>query len=306
MDLRQMEYVAAIADELNFTRAAARCRIGQSGLSHQIAELEREVGTRLFERTSRSVRVTPAGQAFVVCARRVLRAVQEMTAEIALLDGTVQGRLRIGSIALTAGNIDVLGLFREFQETYPGVEVIVSDAGSVTAAAQLLTGELEVAILGLHQHQLPAGISHHLLRLPPLVVVVGRQHRLRGAGVIGVRTLTEERFLDCIVDTGLRVQVDAAFDRAKARRRDVCALRSAGDLASLAFEGIGVAIVPRPVAEAIVPPEHADCVLRLSDPQALQPLALTYRDPAPTSPAAQAFLRLALTSLTPDIAAPDQ
>ncbi|MFG3289251.1 LysR family transcriptional regulator [Streptomyces sp. NPDC048179] len=297
MDLRQMEYAVAIADELNFTRAAVRCRIGQSGLSHQITQLEREVGTRLFERTSRSVRLTQAGQTFVACARRVLKAVQEMQAEIASLDGPVRGRLRIGSVALTASTIDQLGVLREYQEAYPAVEVTLSDTDGVEAAAQLLTGELEVAVIALHEHQLPQGIAYHLLRLVPLVAVVGRQHRLRGIGVTDVAKLADERFLECGPDTGLRAQVDAAFERARARRRGVCALRNAGDLASLALEGIGVTVVPRPVADAVVPAEHADCVLRLDDPQALQPLALTHRDPAPTSPAAQAFLRLALTRL---------
>lgn len=297
MDLRQMEYAVAIADELNFTRAATRCRIGQSGLSHQVTQLEREVGARLFDRTSRSVRLTPAGQTFVACARRVLKAVQEMHAEIASLDGPVRGRLRVGSVTLTAGDIDQLGLLREYQEAYPAVEVTLSDADGVEAAAQLLTGELEVAVVALHEHQLPPGIAYHLLRLVPLVAVVGRSHRLRGMGVTSLGRLADERFLECGPDTGLRAQVDAAFDRARARRRGVCALRSAGDLASLAFEGIGVTVVPRPVADAIVPAGHADCVLRLDDPQALQPLALAHRDPAPATPAAQAFLRLALTRL---------
>ncbi|MDH6604797.1 DNA-binding transcriptional LysR family regulator [Streptomyces sp. SAI-208] len=297
MDLRQMEYAVAIADELNFTRAAARCRIGQSGLSHQITQLEREVGALLFERTSRSVRVTQAGQIYVACARRVLKAVQEMHAEISSLDGPVRGRLRIGSVTLTAGNIDQLGLLREFQEAYPAVEVTLFDSDGVHATSQLLTGELEVAVVAVHEHQLPPGIAYHLLSVVPLVAVVGRRHRLRGAGVIGLAELADERFLECVPDTGLRAQVDAAFDRARARRRGVCALRSAGDLVSLAFEDIGVTVVPRPAADAIIPADHADCVLRLDDPQALQPLALVHRDPAPASPAAQAFLRLALTRL---------
>ncbi|WP_247204734.1 hypothetical protein [Streptomyces sp. AgN23] len=80
-------------------------------------------------------------------------------------------------------------------------------------------------------------------------------------------------------------------------------LRSAGDLASLALEGIGATVVPLPVAEAIVPAEHADCGLRLDDPQALLPPALAHPDPASTAPAARAFLRLALTRLAPDTAA---
>lgn len=297
MDLRQMEYAVAIADELNFTRAAARCRIGQSGLSHQITQLEHEVGTRLFERTSRNVRLTQAGQTFVACARQVLKVVQEMHAEIASLDGRVRGQLRIGSVTLTASDIDQLRLLREYQEAYPSVEVTLSDTDGVEAAAQLLTGELEAAVIGLHEHQLPQGIAYHLLRLVPLVAVVGRQHPLRGAYVTDLGKLADERFLDYAPDTGLRVQVDAAFDRARARRRSVCTLRNAGDLVSLAVEGIGVTVVPRPVADAIVPADHADCILRLHDCHALQPLALAHRDPAPASPAAQAFLRLALALL---------
>ncbi|GGU43820.1 LysR family transcriptional regulator [Lentzea flava] len=299
MDLRQMEYAVAIAEELSFTRVAERYHIAQSGLSHQINQLERAVGSRLFDRTSRRVELTAAGEVFVACARRVLRAVQETTAEIASLDGRVQGRLRVGAPTITASDIDMLGLLREFQESCPAVELLMSDVGGVTAVSRLLTGELEIAVLGLHEHQLPAGLSHHLLRLHPLVIVVGRRHRLRGAGVANLAQLADERFLDGGPDTSLRLQVDAAFGRAGARRRSACALQSAADLTSLAVEGIGVTVVPRPVADAVVPTDLADCVLRIDDPQALQPMALACREPAPASPAAQAFLRMALARLTP-------
>ncbi|CAM5649195.1 hypothetical protein SGRIM119S_02885 [Streptomyces griseorubiginosus] len=79
--------------------------------------------------------MTQAGQVYVACARRVLRAVQEMHAEISSLDGPVRGRLRIGSVTLTAGNIDQLGLLREFQEVYPAVEVTLFDSDGVRATS---------------------------------------------------------------------------------------------------------------------------------------------------------------------------
>lgn len=298
-----MEYAVAIAEELSFTRAAARYHIAQSGLSHQIGRLERELGTRLFDRTSRRVEVTAAGQVFVACARSVLQTVQETSAEIAALDGRVQGRLRVGSPVITAGGFDMLGLLGEFQERCPAVELCMSDVGGATAVSELLSGELEVAVLGLHRHQLPAGLSHHLLRAEPLVIVVGRAHRLRGAAVADLGRLADERFLDCGPDTALRVQVDAAFGRAGARRRTACTLQSPADLTALALAGIGVTVVPRPVAEAVASADDAGCVLRIDDPQALQPLALGHRDPAPASPAAQAFVRLALTRLVPGLSA---
>jgi DNA-binding transcriptional LysR family regulator len=76
MNLRQIDYVLAVAEEENFTRAAERCHTVQSALSHQIARLEQEFGARLFERTSRQVTLTPAGQTFVKHARQVREAAQ--------------------------------------------------------------------------------------------------------------------------------------------------------------------------------------------------------------------------------------
>ena len=69
MDLRQLEYFVAVAEELSFTRAAARCRVAQSALSHQVARLERAHGVVLFERTSRTVRLAPAGEVLLPRAR---------------------------------------------------------------------------------------------------------------------------------------------------------------------------------------------------------------------------------------------
>ena len=74
MDLRQLEYFVAVAEELSFTRAAARCRVAQSALSHQIARLERRQGVVLLERTSRAVRLAPAGELLLPRARRRSRA----------------------------------------------------------------------------------------------------------------------------------------------------------------------------------------------------------------------------------------
>lgn len=95
------------------------------------------------------VRLTHAGQVFVACARRVPATVQKTVAEIAALDGDVRGQLRLDVLALTAADLDMLGLLREFQTTYPAVEVMVFDAGCVAAASQVLTDELEMAVLAL-------------------------------------------------------------------------------------------------------------------------------------------------------------
>jgi DNA-binding transcriptional LysR family regulator len=293
MDLRQLGYVVAVAEELNFTRAAGRCHIAQSGLSHQIAQLEKEVGALLFERTSRTVRLTPTGQVFLPYARRLLRDAEEAMAEVAALRGSVQGVLHVGSIPFASADLDLLGLLRAYQEAYSAIEVTVSDDGSLTTVASILAGSTDVAFVGLFDHQLPAGLAHRLLTLEPLVAVVGSDHPLRGTGHVDVSTLASgQRFLESHPDSGLRAQVDAACQRAKARRTVVCELRNPADLAALALQGLGVAVVPLRVAAAVATAPFDDCVLRLTDTQAVQPVALVHRDPEPSRAPVRAFLRL--------------
>jgi DNA-binding transcriptional LysR family regulator len=292
MDLRQLEYVVAVSEELNFTRAAGRCHIAQSGLSHQVHQLEKEIGAQLFERTSRAVRLTPTGQVFLPYARRLLHDAEEAFAEVAALHGTIQGTLHVGSIPFTAGDVDLLGLLRSFQEAYPAVEVTVSDEGSLTTVASILAGSTDVAFVGLFAHQSPARLVHQILSLEPLVAVVGQDHPLRGTGQAALGALARDRFLESHPDSGLRAQVDAACLRANVRRAIVCELRNPADLAALALQGLGVAVVPRRVARAVVTEQLEGCILRLTDPQALQPVALVHRDPGPSRKPVRAFLNL--------------
>ena len=95
MDSRQLEYFVAVAEELSFTRAAARCHLVQSALSSQIARLEREQGLALFERTSRSVRLTAAGALLLPRARAVLCELEAARSGLAELTGVITGRLRL-------------------------------------------------------------------------------------------------------------------------------------------------------------------------------------------------------------------
>jgi DNA-binding transcriptional LysR family regulator len=292
MDMRQLQYAVAVSEELNFTRAAARCHIAQSGLSHQIAQLEREIGAALFQRTSRRVQLTRAGHVFLPYARRVLSDCAQALAEVAALRGVLAGRLRIGTIPFASAHVGLLELLRAYQESYPAIEVIVSDEGSLSTVTAILAGSTDAAFVGLFRDQLPAGLTHQLLALEPLVAVVGPDHPLRGAPAVDMGALAGcSRFLESHPDSGLRAQVDAACTRAGTRRQVACELRNPADLAALARQGLGVAIVPLRIAQDVADGDQAS-VLRLADPQAVQPVAIIYSDPPPASPQAQAFLRL--------------
>lgn len=106
MELQQMRYVAAIAEEQNFTRAAERCFVVQSALSHQIKALERELGVKLFARSSRRVELTAAGEAFLVQARASLDAADRAVSAAAAANGEIRGTLTVGVIP-TVTTIDI-------------------------------------------------------------------------------------------------------------------------------------------------------------------------------------------------------
>src|SRR5947209_18951179 len=106
MDLRQLRYLVALADEQHFTRAAAREHIAQPALSQQIRRLEEELGITLVERTTRQVTITDAGHVLVARGRRILAELDAANAELLALKGMESGHGRVGTID-TMGPIDV-------------------------------------------------------------------------------------------------------------------------------------------------------------------------------------------------------
>ena len=122
MNLKQIEYALAVADTGSFTRAAERCHVVQSALSHQVARLESQLGTLLFERSSRRVRLTPAGEAFVLSARTALEATLRIAEDVAAACGEVRGRLSIGEIS-SLTELDLVDLLAGFHGQYPQVDI---------------------------------------------------------------------------------------------------------------------------------------------------------------------------------------
>ena len=144
MELRQLRYVEAVARERHFTRAAEELHVAQSALSHQIRRLEAELGAELFERTSRSVVVTEAGEAVAARARRILAEIDGVQGEVDELKGLVRGRISVGAL-LPAGEIDVPGLLARFSEAHPGIEVGLREGISGDLLGYLATDEIDAA-----------------------------------------------------------------------------------------------------------------------------------------------------------------
>ncbi len=175
MELRQLRYAIAVAEERHFTRAANRLHVAQSALSHQVQQLEHELGTALFTRTSRRVELTDAGEAFVLRAREVLAATERLRGDVASTAEAVTGTLRIGTIT-TLTQIDLAAHLRSFLDTHPGVDVHVVSAMSESIVAQVEAGELDLGFIGLWHTRPRAGLTARVLGTEQLVAVVARDH----------------------------------------------------------------------------------------------------------------------------------
>lgn len=158
MRLQQLRYVIAVAEERHFTRAAERCFVVQSALSHQIAKLEQELGTALFARSSRRVELTAAGAAFLPWARVSLDAAERASSEALAAAGVVGGTLRVGLIP-TVSAVDVPGLIATLRAAHPLLTVRLKVMGSTDLITAVRAGELDVAVVGLAEGVTPSGVS---------------------------------------------------------------------------------------------------------------------------------------------------
>jgi DNA-binding transcriptional LysR family regulator len=292
MELRQLRYLVALADERHFTRAAARLHIAQPALSQQVRRLEDEVGVALVDRTTRHVALTPAGELLVARARRALAEVDAASAELSDLAGVRTGRVVIGAMRST-GRFDLSALFAAYYARHPGIELVVREEPSEVMLQRLHADALDVAFLSVNRLDAGPDIQLHPLIDEPLVALLAPDHALAGRRRIDMAELRDERFvvfgeggsLRRIVVQGAR---EAGFEPALAFESTESAR-----IRAMASRGLGVALLPASEAEHEGPPV---AVVPVRSPALTRDVTLAWRANRRHSPAARAFLRLAVTA----------
>jgi len=191
-ELRHLRYFVAVAEELNFSRAARRLRMAQPPLSVAIRQLEQELGTRLFERSSREVRLTEAGSAFLPGARRTLA-----DAEAAVVAARRAGSGEVGSLRVGhnwSSRFETLpALGQAFTSRHPDVELLTEEMRPNRMAAALRSGTIDVA-LALYP-DIVAEFSFQLVRKEPVVAVLSTSHPQAKADTIGLAALADDFLL---------------------------------------------------------------------------------------------------------------
>ncbi|MDP3892053.1 LysR substrate-binding domain-containing protein [Nocardioides sp.] len=248
MELQQMRYVVAVAETSNFTRAAERCHVVQSALSHQVKRLEEELGVALFARTSRRVRLTPAGEAFLPAARLCLESADRAAAEAAATIGQIRGRLNVGVIPTVAA-VDVPAALSRLRRRHPQVRVGLRTGASNELVADVASGELDVAFLGLPGTRRPTGVQSFELARERLVAVLPPDHPRAGRKRLRLADLAGEPAVDFPYGSAGRAQTDEAFAQAGLARDVAFEVTDVALMSGLIRAGLAIGFLAAPYVE---------------------------------------------------------
>lgn len=290
-DIESLRLLVTVAGTGSFTKAAVSLNYTQSAVSRRIASLEQEAGGPLFERLPRGVRLNPAGRALYRHAVDVLDRLSRAEQELAVLHRGHGGLLHVGAFS-TANIALVPAALRAFRQARPDVEVIAVEGRSGTLTARLADGALDLAVVSDYPSGLPAadGVATTPLCEDELLVALPREHRLAEAGVIDLRELRDEAWLQEAHGDRPTMLADACARAGFAPEKVVRIAEWTGKFGYVAA-GLGVALVPSLAAWA-VPDELV--LVRLTDPALRRTLHVAL--PATPLPAALALRGLLRTT----------
>ncbi|MFE0022068.1 LysR family transcriptional regulator [Amycolatopsis sp. NPDC059021] len=281
MELRQVEHFLAVVRCGSFTGAAREVHVVQSALSASIRKLEAELGAALFERTTRRVALTEAGTALLPLAHRIVADVVAARGEVAAVAGLTSGRVSIGTIQ-TLTVVDLPAQLGRFRVRYPGVRIHVRESLVPRLSAAVVHGELDLSFLA-GDEPLPEGLHEFARWNQNLVLLCHPGHRLARRRRVRITELDDEPFVD-FTGSGLQSMIGRKFDEAGIRHNRVCEASHMPLLVDLVAAGLGISVVPEPVAE------RSGLPFARFEPGLARAIQLAGRAPELTNPAARALL----------------
>ena len=245
MELRRLRYFIAVAEELSFSRAAQRLRMSQPPLSNQIKQLEEELGVLLFDRTSRGVRMTGAGELLLEEARRIFVQVDQTVRVVQRVGYGEVGRLTLGFVP-SSSNETLPPILQRLGDRFPGIELFLREMRPDLIVRQLHDKQIDAGFLYLPLED----TSLHIERVArePLVLALPETHALAAEPRVDLQAVKKEPFILPMryqIMPGLYGQVTEACRQAgfvpNAVQKDVWLMQT---IVGLVAGGIGVALVP--------------------------------------------------------------
>jgi LysR family transcriptional regulator, benzoate and cis,cis-muconate-responsive activator of ben and cat genes len=293
-ELRHLRYFVAVAEELNFSRAAVRLHMAQPPLSLAIRQLERELGAELFQRSTREVTLTEPGRAFLEGARRTLAEAERAVVSAQRAAAGDVGKLRL-AFSWSARYETLPALGQAFRARHPDVELLAQEMWNAQMLPALRSGAVDVALALCPE--VAADTVREVIRAEPVVAVLGAGHALAGEEAIALSALAKEEFVffprelaPRLHDVLIGLCRRAGFEP----RLTSGSFHTGWDLGVIGDSPV-VAIAPSSVAR-----RQADDVVTvpLSDPADRLETSLVWRDDD-ASPAREALCALARTVFEP-------
>ena len=253
IETRLIRQFIAVAEELNFHRAAARLNMSQPPLSQAIRKLEADIGSPLFVRTNRSVTLTPAGRAFLATARRVLAELDQGVAHARRVAEGIAGRLALGFITLGPRPL-IIAALRRFRARHPDVEFALSEATTAEQVEALGKGELDLGFM--RRPGAPgADLAVESIQREAIHAVLPTGHARDTGGAVTLAALASEPFVMSARRLGpaFHDQLIALCQHAGFSPRIAQEARQMQTLVGLVAAGFGIALVPASVVDASRP-----------------------------------------------------
>jgi DNA-binding transcriptional LysR family regulator len=247
MELRQLRHFVAVAEERSFTGASKRLHLVQSAVSVSIKTLEAELGSPLFERTTRQLRLTDSGAALLPEARLTLAAAEAAQDAVHEVAGGLRGALRIG-IMQSLRPIDLAGLITTFHAARPQVQILPQPArgGSSDLVDDVAAGVLDLAFVSMVDLAQPS-VNLRLLASTPIHLAVPTGHRFAGMARVELEELAGEAFIETPPGWGLRASSDRALEQAGVVRTIQLEVADLSTLVELVRAGLGLGMIPEPL-----------------------------------------------------------
>jgi DNA-binding transcriptional LysR family regulator len=293
MELRQLEYFVAVAEEGGFTRAADRVHISQPGVSAQVRQLERELGAPLFDRSARSAGLTPAGRAALGPARAALASAGAVRTAVDEVNGLVRGELTVGMV--TACTVTPLfEALAAFHRAHPGIAISLLEDNSDRLVEQVRSGAADLALVGA-AGDAPEGLDSFTVIRERLVAAVPAGHPLLD-GPVTLDAIDRHPIVCLPQGTGVRAVLDGA--RARGGPRPGIALQAAapGAVMDLAERGLGVAVL----SESMVAEQDGLVGRLIEDVADIAVLAVVWAGHRPPAPALRELLAHARRAFSHD------
>jgi DNA-binding transcriptional LysR family regulator len=288
VELRQLTYFVAVAEEGSFTRASERLYIAQPAVSRQIRRLERELGARLFARRPDGVRLTGAGDALLPRARRVLADAADCRTQVAAAAGLMRGRISVGSL-FAAPRLRLPRLLAAYHRRHPAIDMACHEDTTERLIDRVHDGTDDVAFVAPASERWPSGLAAELVDRERALLLVPSGHHLARRDQVALADLEHEGLVSLGVGTGQRTMIESACRRAGFEPRIACEAGNVGLLVHMAAEGLGVTFVP----ESAAPRGDRFRCFQLDDPALERRISLLWRSETASAAPVAAFLSLA-------------